>query len=390
MKTSALLFVLFHLLILTGCSNPNIQNHIVAQTTVKAVQDERQYTFYIVQTKGSSTRTDEKTSYAGTFDLLVRDHKGAVTSRKSLNQSFGSKPLLFDGPVNLIAKDYNNDNLFDIPIGFPSGDGSDEFKYVIFSVGKDGTIFSLPGKGYKKEGFVYTAAGSYSIEFTHTFGIGQGERPSILIGVKKDSGGFEPAKYVWNGEQFNFQKDSPYIISQAKLNAHDENYLLTIIQTEYKKPLTPDEPGFSIFESMHRGRFDLLIQNGRGEVTNQVVLNKYFGNDDLGFMEAFPLVFKDYNKDGNSDFAIGQPGKDSPEFQYVLLSVNPEGMVYNLPAFGYKEDGFIYSAETQAEFPLLDNGETGIEVTQNDFNGYAFAPGKYLWNGSKFVFSTTK
>lgn len=387
MKTSGFLFILFSLLVLTGCSNPNSQNPIVAQTAVKSIQNERQYTFSIVQTKGSSAHTDKKTSYAGTFDLVVHDVKGAETSRRSLNQSFGNKDLLFDGPVNLIVNDYNNDNLLDIPIGFPVGDGSGEYKYVIFSVGKDGKIFSLPVKGYKEEGYVYTVPGSYSIEFTRTIDIGQGESPGILIGVEKNGGGFEPAKYVWDGEQFKFEKESPSIISKAVLNANDKKYLITIIQTEYKKPFTPGEQGFSIYESMYRGRFDLLVQDSIGKVTSRVLLNKYFGNDDLGCGGTFPLVFKDYNRDGNYDFAIGRPDKVSPEFQYVLLSVNSEGIVYNLPAVGYKEDGFIYSAGTQAEFPLLDDGETGIEVTLSNMPGSGFTQGKYVWNGSKFVFS---
>lgn len=387
MKTSGFLFILFSLLVLTGCSTPNSQYPIIAQTAVEYLQDERQYTFSIVQMKGSSTRTDERTSYSGTFDLVVQDDKGAETSRQSLNQFFGNKELFFDDQVSLIVSDYNADNLFDIPIGFPLGDGRAEYKYVIFSVGKDGKIFPLPVKGYKEEGFVYTAAGSYSIEFTRTDGTGEGKSPGILIGVEKDGGGFEPAKYVWDGEQFEFKKENPFRITQAKFNANGAKYLITIIQTEYKKPLTPDELGFSIFESMYRGRFDLLIQDSSGEVTSRVSLNKYFGNDDLGFGGTFRLVFKDYNKDGDYDFAIGRPDKNSPEFQYVLLSVNSEGIVYNLPAVGYKEDGFIYSAETQGDFPILDDGETGIKVTLSNLNGYAYAQGKYLWKDNRFVFS---
>ncbi len=56
-------------------------------------------------------------------------------------------------------------------------------------------------------------------------------------------------------------------------------------------------------------------------------------------------------------------------------------------ASGYKKDGFIYSAETQAGFPLLTDGETGIEVTVCDLAKHRYATGKYLWDGSKFIFS---
>ncbi|MHB1651500.1 MAG: hypothetical protein ACYCVD_03360 [Desulfitobacteriaceae bacterium] len=387
MKTRGFLFILFSLLILTGCSYPSSQNPIVAQMAVATIHYEHPYTFSIVQTKGSSTRTDEKPSYSGNFDLVVQDDKGAETSRQSLNKSFGNKELTFDGPVNLTVHDYNADNLLDIPIGFPTGDGSGEYKYVIFSVGKDGKIFSLPVKGYKEDGFVYTAAGNCSIEFTQTGGTGEGKSPSILIGVKKDGGGFEPAKYVWDGKQFVFEKENPFIITQSELIENSQRSLIKVIQTEYKKPLTPGEHGFSIHESMYRGRFDLLIQDGSGKVTSRIPLNKYFGNDDMGFGGSFLLVFEDYNKDGNYDFAMGQPVKNSPEFQYVLFSVNSDGTVYNLPAIGYKENGFVYSAESQARFPLLKDEETGFEVTLSNMADSGYTQGKYVWNGSKFVFT---
>jgi len=81
----------------------------------------------------------------------------------------------------------------------------------------------------------------------------------MLIGVEKEGGGFEPAKYVWNGERFEFEKERPFIIAEKELNIGNEEYSIIIIQTEYKKPLSPDEHDFSIHESMHRGRFGLLI-----------------------------------------------------------------------------------------------------------------------------------
>lgn len=115
-------------------------------------------------------------------------------------------------------------------------DGSGEYKYVIFSIDKDGKLFSFSAKGYKEEGYIYTAAGSYSNKFIS----GIGKDTGILVGVGKNGGGFEPAKYVWNGTQFEFKKESPFLINQVKLDAYDNKYLITIIQTEYKKPLSPE------------------------------------------------------------------------------------------------------------------------------------------------------
>lgn len=386
MKTRGFLFILFSLLLLlNGCSTSNSQNPVVAQMAIETIHYEPPYNFSIVQAKGSSSYIDEKPSYSGTFDLVVQDGKGAETSRKSLNQYFGNMDLTIDGPVNLTVQDYNGDNLLDFPIGFSAGDGSSEYKYVIFSVGKDGRIFSLPVTGYKENGFVYTTP-SCLLRFTQTMGTGEGKRFGILIGVEKQGCGIEPAKYTWDGKQFKFEKKDHFITSQAELNQNGQRIFIKIIQTDYKKPFRPGEPGFSIDESMYRGRFDLLSQDSAGKVISRIALNTYFGNDDLGFGGSYPLVFEDYNKDGNYDFAIGRPLKGSPEFQYVLFSINSEGTVYNLPVVGYKEDGFVYSAEAQAEFPLLKDGETGFEVTLSNMTANGFTQGKYVWNGSEFVF----
>ncbi len=80
MKTKGFLLILFMFLVLTGCTNQNSQKPIVAKIDVRTLTDGQQYTFSIVQTKGSSTQTDEKTTYAGIFDLVVQDNKGAETS----------------------------------------------------------------------------------------------------------------------------------------------------------------------------------------------------------------------------------------------------------------------------------------------------------------------
>ena len=61
MKTSGFLFILFSLLALTGCSNPNSQNPIVTQSSVGSIHTE-QYTFSIVQTKGPSIQVSVKVS----------------------------------------------------------------------------------------------------------------------------------------------------------------------------------------------------------------------------------------------------------------------------------------------------------------------------------------
>ena len=389
MRKRGFLFVAFFLLLLYGCSNVSNWNPFVAQMTVANMFYEHPYLFSIVQTKGAFIGIGKKTSYLGNFDLTVRNNQGLEVSRKSLNQYFGNKDLTLDsGGVKLTVHDYNNDHLLDIPLGFPAGDG--EYKYVIFSIDRDGKLVPLSAKGHKDDGFIYTAGGTCSPEFTQTTGTGEQQKPGLLVGVAGEGGSFTPAMYVWDGQQFVFEKENPFIITQSKLVDHGQKYSIKLVQTEYQKPLTPDDQGFSIAESMYRGRFDLLVQDSSGKETGRISLNQYFGNDVLGFGGSFPLVFGDYNRDGNDDFAVGRPTKDSPDFQYVLFTVNSKGGLSALPVgSGYKEAGFVYNAESGSStgFPMLKNGEPGFSVTLSGLKNTGYGEGKYVWDGNKFVFS---
>lgn len=95
-------------------------------------------------------------SVSGDFDLVVFDDKGVELYRRSLNQCFGQKKLTFKRPVTLVALDYNGDRRPDVPIGFPVGDGSGEYRYVMFTVAVNGRISTLKTRGYKQDGFIYS------------------------------------------------------------------------------------------------------------------------------------------------------------------------------------------------------------------------------------------
>ena len=391
MKTRGLLFVLFFLLLLSGCLSLNGQKHTIAQMAVATVFYEHPYTFSIVQTNGSSTVAEGKTSYTGTFDLIVQDQKGAETGRRSLNRYFGNQKLTISCPLNFKVQDCNDDNLLDFPLGFSANDGSGEFKYVIFSVGIDGRIFTLPVKGYKENGFIYTVAGENCLPMlTRIVPIDKENNPCLGVGVNGEGGNPAPAEYVWDGKEFMFTQENPFIITQAELADHGRTYSIQVIQTDYKKPLTPDDHGFSIDESMYLGSFDLLVRDSSGKETGRVSLNQYFDTDHLGFGGTFPLAFGDYNNDGNPDFAIGRSCKTDPDFQYILFSVDSKGILSALPVDdGYKDEGFVYNAESGSStgFPLLKDGETGFTVSLCGLDDTGYVAGKYVWNGSKFIFS---
>jgi len=320
----------------------------------------------------------------GRFDLVVQNSTGRETDRLSLNKHFGDDTLEFTGTIELIPGDYNNDRDYDFPIGFLAGDDSGEFKYALFTIRQNGTIYNLSATGYKDDGYIYTLADTHSIDFTGIPGIGEGRSPGMLVGVQKEGGGYEGARYVWNGDQFEFHKQGPVVLSQAEVSYGEHSYIIRLLQTEYKKPRTPDDEGFSLYESKYLGSFDLVIQNSAGEETGRLSVNKYFGDQDIGFPGEFDMVLTDCNMDGDLDLAIGRLGG---ECQYALFSVNTQGQVYNLPAVGYKTDGYIYSwGEPLFAADVVYHGDKAeIGVTLWGESSYYGA--KYVWDGKQFVFA---
>lgn len=356
----------------------------IADTSVFYPGTAVQYKVALVHARPRLSLHRKGAPYAGHFALVVRDSEGLLVNRASLNQLLHEPQLKFDAPVNLVDQDCDGNNLPDISIGFPAEDGSGEFRYAIASIDLDAAISIVPASGYKSDGFIYTVAGAPSVRLNAVGCPSRGTPREILVGVQQPGGSFEPAKYVWDGQAFRFKRDSLRLVSQAKMPDRCGGYSVSVVQTEYKRPLQPEDPGFSIYESAYRGRFDLLVHDQSQKLLSRTSLNQYFGNDDLGFIGDIVTVFTDWNGDGDCDFAVGRPCKDSPESQYVILSVDSSGGIYRLPAGGYKQDGYVYSAGTPCH-RLVTNPQIGILVTLGVEHGYIEA--RYLWDGSSFVFA---
>lgn len=326
----------------------------------------------------------------GFFDVVVRGRMGTVLDRCSLNEHFGGQDLAFDSPVNLRAAGYSRmlPNTRDVAIGFPAGDGSGEYRYVIFLFGVDGLMSTIPAGGYKEDGFIYTAPAGHSIDFTTEKGDGL---RTLLVGVQDEDGVLVPAKYVWDGTSYRFHKDDPFLVplwdgegvrERVIVTSHGRAYSVSIEQTEYKKPPSYGDPGYGQFTVGYRGRFDVVVRRDDGEETGRFCLNELFGEEELENGEVFKVIPQDYNGDGDQDFAIETGEPDSPEFRNVLLSVNSEGVPRRLWATGYRKDGFVYTRSWLDEFSLLEGDEKGIHVwTEDSYEA------KYVWDGERFVYT---
>jgi len=108
MRRKSYLLIFPFLLLLTGCADISGKHPVISQTTVTNIQTQ-QYTFSIVQSKGSSAQINDKISYTGAFELIVKNDKGIETSHKSLNEYFSylleTIPQYLDGKQREFIKD---------------------------------------------------------------------------------------------------------------------------------------------------------------------------------------------------------------------------------------------------------------------------------------------
>lgn len=175
--------------------------------------------------------------------------------------------------------------------------------------------------------------------------------------------------------------DKSIIVSENKVQINDYVYRLYIIQTKYKKPPVPGEKNFDMYNSAFYGAFDIVTLNNNNKEVDRLNLNQFFKQEDIGFIGKLELKTVDYNKDGNLDFAIGQPAKDGT-FKYVVFSIEETGKLRHLPV----KDDYIYniSSNHTAEFVLNEAGN-GIKVAIPKPEGGGYKKAEYVWEDEQFT-----
>jgi hypothetical protein len=235
----------------------------------------------------------------------------------------------------------------------------------------DGTI------GYKGQGYPQIIAG----------------KSYYVVGVLQPGWQDHPLVYIPTAAEFRQnlpEPDKTIISSEMIVLSSGEKYTLQLKQTEYMKLLTPDDPGFSIYEGQYRGRFSFVIRNMDGILIDELGINQYFGNGTFGLMGAFVPATGDWNKDGDIDFNIGAPvHDDSGEMKYALFSITRAGKLRHINARGYKEDGFIYTAAMDQTWGFWqeDPHSKSIKVTVGGSEiQHGYVAGEYVWTNGEYVF----
>ena len=137
-----------------------------------------------------------------------------------------------------------------------------------------------------------------------------------------------------------------------------------------------------------RGLIEVRVSQG-DNLLSTLSLNELFNQEALDLTLPAELMLYSYNDDSNPDLPLGFP-TEAGMAKYVLLSVNPEGMLMVLPASGYEDENFIYSryGGLSPRFSTYfgPNQPLGFLVGI----GPDFTPASYVWDGTSFVFTATK
>jgi hypothetical protein len=370
-------------LLMPGCSKAverqHVNNFIILDSlSIEYPEEEAVYSIELANMSYGSTQT----YYKGHFDLIVYNSNGIEVDRAELNEIFHQSELSIEEPVTMTFDDYNNDRLYEIPIGFV--DEYQESKYVFFCINTDGKLSRHQVEGYKENGFIYTLLGDFSFHFRQRKGIGMGNKPGVYVWIDGENHKPEPAQYIWEENRFVFYKDTS-TIAKKDININGQKYSVNLIQTVYKRPLISSDVGFCIYESMYRGSFDFVVIDDSGNEISRLPHNIAFGTKDIGFPGEPVLFFEDLTGDGRCCFAIAyhEPEGLKAEFRYTIMQIDNDGQISILPCYGYGNDGYAYHS-SDSGFDLLKGNINGFEVVLND-GRYYYA--QYIWDGECFIFN---
>lgn len=152
-------------------------------------------TEYLTPSKATDPQFDIYKSYIlGQFDAVIYENNVEV-SRLNLNGLFSENDIGWAGPFAIIFNDYNDDGLPDFAVGQPVN-GSADFKYVILTISKEGTLDRLNATGYKDDGFIYNS--NETPEFTKLLS------PQIGVSVVLSDGGWAKGTYIWDDTEQAF------------------------------------------------------------------------------------------------------------------------------------------------------------------------------------------
>lgn len=189
------------------------------------------------------------------------------------------------------------------------------------------------------------------------------------VEVKSDS--YKEKKQPTALENFMIAKSPTHLMDGTTVNI-----ALVMVKGEYYD-MNYAGPGGGICEENYSGEYELQAYKGDKLLSKLNIGNQIFGN-------KFDIIFEDYNKDENMDFAIGQWVSSSVNL-YTIYTVNEEGIVNCISPVDL-------IASSERDYSLgFTHDENGIITTEayNNVIG-AYEKKVYFWNDESKMYERQK
>jgi len=185
-------------------------------------------------------------------------------------------------------------------------------------------------------------------------------------------------------------QDVLVIVASGEVEINENIYTVCLVQDEYMKPLNPDvDEGFCMYEHGFRGKFSIVVYNNKNIQVCRLSHDEIFISKIAGFGGKFAIRFDNYSGEEIISFMIGAHDLDDINHSFAnnvsrIIQIDEFGQLVILPAYGYKTDGFVYTASPDNYATLIGGHETGFFVMIRGEEKWL--PGKYVWDGEKFNF----
>jgi hypothetical protein len=178
----------------------------------------------------------------------------------------------------------------------------------------------------------------------------------------------------------------PHVLSEEALALDGQEYAVQLVQTVYERVPGSEEDGFRLYIG-YKGMFDAVVLDASGTEVSRLTGEELFLGDPMSLLGpgTVPIVFRDYNGDGDPDFVIGDFSSEEGVVKCAILSVSKTGQLRQLHCEGFLTSLFAYTSNTMSfngEFHLLEGDEPGFETWI-----YWDIRGQYVWDGELFRFS---
>jgi hypothetical protein len=197
----------------------------------------------------------------------------------------------------------------------------------------------------------------------------------VLLAFAACSGKTEPPAL-----QADIKTETPIVFSHNSVTLADGSPVYVNIEMVSGQYAFDEIPG-AFQGSSWSGQYQIRVYTDEANVKNPVYLAPISieENQSMSFKGEFPLVFDDYNNDGNPDFTLGQYAS-SNGYVYAVLTVTQAGEVEKLDT-----GGLMFISESDYSVRLEKLSPTSFTKSGYDNTIGETVKSIYQWKDNRFM-----